>query len=158
MASDIRPGVPMQMFAELSGVPGRQFPVSIKEISQTADPTTQTFQVRLTMKGTRGVTALPGMTASVIAKFRGTGNLARRILVPVSAVVQPEGAEQIVWIVGPDESARRRPVKAGATTGDRIEILSGLRPGDRVVTAGAAFVRDGMKVRELGAALGDSMP
>jgi RND family efflux transporter MFP subunit len=158
IAEAIRPAHPVQMTAELSGIPGRQFPVSIKEMSQTADPATQTFQVRVTMQGTRGVSALPGMTASVTARFRGTGKPSRRIVVPVSAVAEPGSAEPIVWIVGQNETATRRAVTVGAVAGDQIEIVSGLRPGERIVTAGAAFVRDGMKVRDLGNAFGDIGP
>lgn len=156
MATDIR-SAGAQMVAELSGVPGRQFPVSIKEVSQTADPATQTFQVRVSMKGTRGITALPGMTAAVISTYRRPGNLTKRILVPISAV-QPETGDQVVWVIGSDQSASRRPVKLGSVTGDQIEIAAGLRPGERIVIAGAPFMRQGMLVRDLGDALGDSQP
>jgi multidrug efflux pump subunit AcrA (membrane-fusion protein) len=43
----------------------------------------------------------------------------------------------------------------GAAKDGEIEIVSGLKPGDRIAAAGAAFLRDGMKVRDLGNALGD---
>jgi RND family efflux transporter MFP subunit len=157
MATDIRSSRSLQMSAELSGIPGRQFPVTIKEISQTADPATQTFQVRVTMHGTRGVTALPGMTAAVTAKFRTRGN-SSRILVPASAVTQTAAAEPIVWIIGKNEIATRRTVRVGAVIGDRVEIASGLRPGERIAIAGASFLRDGIKVRDLGDAFGDAAP
>jgi RND family efflux transporter MFP subunit len=158
MASDIRSAALVNMSAELSGVPGRKFPVRIKEIAQTADPTTQTFQVRLSMKGTRGVMALPGMTATVTAAYRRTGALARRMLVPISAVSKQENGDQVAWVIGTDQCASRRRVQIGAPTGNQIEIITGLRPGDRVVVAGASFMREGMKVRDLGNALGDRQP
>jgi multidrug efflux system membrane fusion protein len=49
-----------------------------------------------------------------------------------------------------------RKVKLGAPTDDLIVIEEGLQPGDRIVVAGAPFMRDGMKVRDLGDALGGS--
>jgi multidrug efflux pump subunit AcrA (membrane-fusion protein) len=45
-------------------------------------------------------------------------------------------------------------VKVGAVTAGEIEILEGLQPGERIVVAGLTFLRDGMKVRDLGNALG----
>ena len=64
IAADVRSSAITQMVAEFSTAPGRQFPVRIKEVAQVADPTTQTFQVRVAMKAPRGVTVLPGMTAT----------------------------------------------------------------------------------------------
>jgi multidrug efflux pump subunit AcrA (membrane-fusion protein) len=42
----------------------------------------------------------------------------------------------------------------GAARGGDVEILQGLSPGDRIVVAGVTFLREGMKVRDLGNALG----
>jgi multidrug efflux pump subunit AcrA (membrane-fusion protein) len=62
--------------------------------------------------------------------------------------------EQVAWIIGSDETAARRPVTLGSVSGGDIEITSGLQPGDRIAVAGVTFLRDGMKVRDLGDALG----
>ena len=40
-----------------------------------------------------------------------------------------------------------RPVRTGSRQGGEIEILDGLRPGERIVTAGAGFVKEGDRVR-----------
>jgi multidrug efflux pump subunit AcrA (membrane-fusion protein) len=44
----------------------------------------------------------------------------------------------------------------GTATGGTVEIVSGLRPGDRIVVAGGWSLHDGMKVTDLGNALGES--
>jgi multidrug efflux pump subunit AcrA (membrane-fusion protein) len=77
--------------------------------------------------------------------------------VPVSAVVNPSG-QQTVWILEPDHTVRCRTVEMGHVKDGQVEILSGLRPGDRVAVAGATFLREGMKVRDLGGALGGGQP
>ena len=154
IAGDVRSPAITQMVAEFSTAPGRQFPVRIKEVAQVADPSTQTFQVRVAMKAPRGVTALPGMTATITVTYQRPGTLGRRILVPISAVYKQAGGDQVVWVIGPYEMVRRRIVKMGAATGGDVEIVSGLRPGDRIVVAGAPFLTEGMKVRDLGDALG----
>ncbi len=60
MAADIRSADIVQMVAEFSGAPGLQFPVQIREVAQVADPTTQTFQIRVAMKAPPDVNLLPG--------------------------------------------------------------------------------------------------
>lgn len=153
MISDIRTADIVQMVAEFSAAPGLQFPVHIKEVAQAADPTTQTFQVRVAMLAQPNVQILPGMTATVEVTYRRANVLDQRLLVPVSAVSQTDGGEQVAWVVGSNQLVSRRPVKVGAATGRQIEITSGLSPGDRIAVAGVTFLREGMKVRDLGDAL-----
>lgn len=154
MAADIQSADILQMVAELSGAPGLQFPVRIREIAQVADPTTQTFKVRTAMQPPEGVRALPGMTATVTATYRRARILGNQIRVPISAVLKEAGGEQIAWVFGADNTVTRRPVKLGEVAGGDVEIISGLQPGDRIAVAGVTFLRDGMKVRDLGDALG----
>ncbi len=154
MSADLRSADIVQMYAEFSGAPGLQFPVQIREIAQTADPTTQTFQLRVAMKLPPGVNLLPGMTSMVTITYRCASILGNRILVPISAVLREAAGEQVAWVVGPDQMVARRPVKIGEATGGQIEIIEGLKPGDRIAVAGVTFLREGMKVRDLGDALG----
>jgi RND family efflux transporter MFP subunit len=151
MASGIRSPDIVGMAAEMGGAPGRQYPVRIKEIAQVADPITQTFPVRFEMPSPSGATVLPGMTATITVSYRRPRN---RILVPISAVSKIDTGEQVAWVLGPDGIVRAHPVTMGVARDGDVEILDGLNPGDRVVVAGAAFLRDGMKVRDLGNALG----
>jgi RND family efflux transporter MFP subunit len=154
MASDIRSTAFTKLAAEFSTAPGVQFPVRIKEVAQVADPTTQTFKVRVAMAAPRRVTVLPGMTATVVATYRRPGARRGRILVPISAVFKEDTGEQVTMVIGPDQLISRRLVKMGAATGGQVEIVEGLRPGDRIVVAGAPFLSPGMRVRDLGDALG----
>jgi len=154
MASDIRASDIVQIVAEFSGAPGREFPVRIREVAQAADPVTQTFTIRVAMLAQEGVNLLPGMTASVTATFRRADILGDRILVPVSSVYKDSSGEQVAWVVGPDQAVSRRPVKLGEAMGGEIEVVEGLQPGDRIAVAGVTFLREGMKVRDLGNALG----
>jgi membrane fusion protein, multidrug efflux system len=154
MAADLRSADIVQMLAEFSGVPGVQFPVHIKEVAQRADPITQTFKVRAGMRAPTDVNVLPGMTATVTLTYRRASILGNRILVPISAVYKEPAGQQVVWAIGPDETAVRRPVTIGEITGGQIEIMDGVAPGDRIAVAGVTLLREGMKVRDLGDALG----
>lgn len=51
-----------------------------------------------------------------------------------------------VYLVNGDGTVSVRPVKLGVTDGDRVEVQSGLSPGDRIVIDGADKLREGAKV------------
>jgi RND family efflux transporter MFP subunit len=154
MAGDIRLSDIVEMVAELSGAPGVSFPVELREIAQVADPTTQTFKVRTAMQAPEDIRALPGMTATVTVTYRRAQVLDQRLLIPISAVFKNADGHQGVWVIGPDSTVSRREIKLGDPTGGKIEITQGLEPGERIATAGVTHLRDGMKVRDLGDALG----
>lgn len=62
------------------------------------------------------------------------------ISVPVEALSEQQG-QFFVYVKVHDDAYQKRPVSLGADAGDRVEILSGLQPGDKVVTSGVTFVR-----------------
>jgi RND family efflux transporter MFP subunit len=154
MASDIQTADIVQLVAQVSGAPGLEFPVRIREIAQVADPTTQTFKVRAAMPAPEGVRVLPGMTATVTLTYRRASILGQQILVPVAAILKESGGEQVAWVLSTDGKVSRRPVKLGTVTGGDVEVTSGLEPGERIAVAGVTFLRDSMQVRDLGDALG----
>jgi RND family efflux transporter MFP subunit len=153
MIAALRSADIVQMSAEISGAPGLEFPVRIREFAQVADPITQTFQIRAAMQSPPGMNLLPGMTARVTLTYRRASILDNRILVPISAVFKDATGEQVAWVIGPDLTVSRRQVKLGEATAGQIEIAEGLQPGDRIAVAGVTFLREGMKVRDLGDAL-----
>ena len=67
------------------------------------------------------------------------------VLTPTAAVLT--GAPgTYVWLVKPDNTVTVRPVKLGPSDGEHTAILSGLQPGDKVVTDGLDRLREGAKV------------
>jgi membrane fusion protein, multidrug efflux system len=150
MAADLRSADIVQKLASFNGAPGLLFPVHIKEIAQRADPITQTFTVRVGMKSPPGVNLLPGMTGTVTLTYRRASILGGQILVPITAIIKENTVGEVAWVVGPDGKVERRSVKTGSVTGDSIVVLEGLQPGDRIAVAGAQFLHEGMKVRDLG--------
>ncbi len=158
LASELSRADIVQLIAEISGAPGLAIPVYIREIGQVADPVTQTFKVRVGLQAPPGVRILPGMTATVTMTYRRANILGSRILVPIASVSKTASGEQVVWLIGNDGTVASRSVKVGAATGEQIEVLEGLQPGDRIVIAGVRFLRDGMKVKDLGNDLGGNTP
>lgn len=60
--------------------------------------------------------------------------------VPVTAVLVKEGSKRVVYVEERGGRFVARPVEAGEERGGRVRVLSGLQPGDRVVTKGALLV------------------
>jgi RND family efflux transporter MFP subunit len=154
MAAELSGSDIVEMVAELSAAPGLRFPVQIREVAQVADPTTQTFTIRTAMQAPEGIRLLPGMTATVVINYRRASILGDRIMVPISAVFKRDNGDQVVWIIGEDQESVPRQIKTGVASGGQIEITEGIKPGDRIATAGVSFLREGMKVRDLGDQLG----
>ena len=59
----------VKVFASFQDQPGREYPLTFKEIATKADAKTQTFEATYLMKQWEKGTVLPGMTASVTVDF-----------------------------------------------------------------------------------------
>lgn len=67
------------------------------------------------------------------------------VVVPTSAIERGQQGT-FVYVVTAEETAAARPVKLGATEGERVAIIEGLQVGEKIVTDGADKLRDGQKV------------
>lgn len=86
----------------------------------------------------------PGMFASAAI----TTNSGMRMVVPQKAVQSQSDASVIVFTLSGVDTVRTQRVKLGdPASGDKVEIMSGLQLGDRVVVDGAGYLKDGDKVR-----------
>jgi membrane fusion protein (multidrug efflux system) len=74
-----------------------------------------------------------------------TGNITGALLVPQAAVNQQQGSYQVT-VIGTDNRAQLRTVEVGPRVGPLWVITSGLKPGERVVAAGAEKARNGEAV------------
>ena len=63
-------------------------------------------------------------------------------LIPRSAV-QSIGDRSVVYVLAEGEDGRfsERPVRLGPAVGDSVQVLQGVKPGERVVTEGSFFLR-----------------
>jgi multidrug efflux system membrane fusion protein len=67
------------------------------------------------------------------------------VVVPVSAVRQ-SGSGEYVFVLMQDRTVKQRQVVRGQMVGDRVQVVSGLQIGERVITEGADRLRDGARV------------
>lgn len=124
----------------VSAYPNVIFPAKVASISPTADPKSRTFQVKV-----RPEPADSRLKAGMFAQVRIiTQQKANALLVPKDAVVTKSG--QATVFVVKDGTAHAVPVKTGLSSGNNVEVTSGLSAGEEVVVAGQADLRDGDKV------------
>ena len=143
MLSSIRPG--QQIVARAAAWPDQPFRGQIDTIAPVIDPATRAVTVRAALPNPDRKLK-PGMLLTVAIETQPRVSLS----VPELAVIG-EGDERFVYVVGEDGVARRREVRTGIRSDGRVEIVDGLRPGQRVVTEGVVKLTDGMKVRLAGA-------
>jgi RND family efflux transporter MFP subunit len=93
--------------------------------------------------------ARSGMVADVeVAAAVAPGQSAQStILVPTLALLDARADQGVVFVVDAENIARRRAVRTAGVTQEGVLVVEGLAPGDRVVSSGAAYVRDGEPVR-----------
>jgi RND family efflux transporter MFP subunit len=115
----------------------------IREISPMADPTTRTFKVRVSLSSPPPAMKL-GMTAAVAI----ADSAARpAISIPVAAVYQAGNATPAVWVVTDDKTVTLRSIQTGNYGRDNtVQVSSGLRKGERIVTAGVHKLTEGQPV------------
>ncbi|MEL7535808.1 MAG: efflux RND transporter periplasmic adaptor subunit [Pseudomonadota bacterium] len=112
----------------------------VESIGSRIDPVTRSAQVRAVLPNDDGLLR-PGMllTVNVIVNER------LGIRVPARAVVQ-ESVRAYVFVATAEDIAERREVKLGSRSADHVEILAGLKIGERVVVSGVVKLRDGSSV------------
>jgi multidrug efflux pump subunit AcrA (membrane-fusion protein) len=133
----LRTGQPARISVDVR--PGRVYPGVVREILPVAEGLSRSSRVRVSLAG--------GRDLPVGAFARATVPVARKsgvISVPADAVLSEAGVNYVFAIEG--DRAKRRNVQLGIREGDRVEITAGLKPGNRIVTAGSPAVVDGTRV------------
>lgn len=113
---------------------------TVSRIYPTIDPTTRSGTLEISLSpAPEG--ARPGQFARV--KF----SIARQqvLLLPFGSLRQSANGSY-VFVTDSDNKVQIRPLETGLKTGEQIEILAGLQPGERVITRGFTNLKPGMQV------------
>ncbi|POA98153.1 efflux RND transporter periplasmic adaptor subunit [Chromobacterium sinusclupearum] len=116
----------------------------LRELAADADPVTRTYPARIALSGdSRGLQL--GMTADVALPAQAS----HQLRLPLSALLDLQG-KHYVWTID-DKTLRvsRKPVKVAAIDSDNAVIASGVRAGDKVVTAGVHLLHEQQRIKLL---------
>lgn len=126
--------------------PNESFPGTITAINSAVDTTTRTIQVRATIQNDK-LLLLPGMFATVDI---AVGQSRQLVTLPQTAITYNSYGDT-VFIVNHGKDSQGKDqlianqvfVTLGDTRGDQVAILSGVSPGDQIVTAGQLKIKNG---------------
>ncbi len=144
----ITPSTPTRISVEATG---RSFVGGRIEKGVQADALTHTYDVRVRVDN-RGRALLPGMVAKVevgnapAVQAEGTAAATPFISLPLTAIQRRADGSLFAWTIDEANSAHRTPIEIGQTVANRVEIISGLTSGQRVVTEGYQKLSEGTKV------------
>jgi membrane fusion protein, heavy metal efflux system len=129
---------------ELNAYPDRRLAGRVTNISKLLDANTRATKVRIELPNEAGILR-PNMFATIHFVAQGT---ATRTVIPSSAVLRLQDRDW-VFVKLNGQQFRRTEVVAGPVNADKTQqILSGLRPGDQVVTTALLFDREVQKSTE----------
>jgi RND family efflux transporter MFP subunit len=129
-------------------LPGKIFSAEVREVG-VENTGKSTYPLKLLIKENTDAIR-PGMVGEATFTFETEGD-AVLYVPPVSVVARPD-ATHYVWVVeGEPPVARMRDVEIGNLTTRGLQIRSGLKPGDVVVTRGVHKLIEGVEVQPLNA-------
>ncbi len=142
--------VGLQVTAEVDAFPGKTFQGEITAVNPLVDTATRNVQVRATLKNPDRVLT-PGMYATVDI---AAGAPQRYVTLPQTAISYNSYGDTVFLVDDKGQDAQGRPVKTvrqvfvttGMTRGDQVAILSGVKDGDTVVSAGGLKLRNGVQI------------
>src|SRR5205085_1278524 len=110
-----------------------KFPGTVTLVSPALDPNSTTVEIWVQAANARqqlrpGVTAQLSITAQTVHDA---------LVVPAIALLNASGEQAQVMVIGGDGTAQSRDVKTGIQSGEDVQIVSGLKAGEQIVTQGA---------------------
>lgn len=133
------PGQATQLRAD--AWPGETFTATVTRISPTANAASGTFRLTLAVP-THDGRLRPGMFARLDIVYAVHHDA---LLIPAQAILDDDAETTAVFVVA-EGHAQRRDVVTGVLSDGRIQVVSGLAPGEQVIVVGQSGVRDGAPV------------
>ena len=132
----------MEFDITVDAYPNEVFKGTVNLLYPTVNSSTHTFPVEVICQNA-DQRLRPGMFARVTATF-GTNH---SVVVPDVAVVKQQGSgEHFIYVLNADNTVTYTKVELGRRLGNRYEILSGIKEGDKIVTEGQIRLKNGVSV------------
>lgn len=139
----VRPAIGSAATASLYGGSGARFPAHLRQLSQSADPATRTYEARYVLDGA-GAAAPLGATVTVALDKSAGGDTPMEA--PLGAIYDP-GSGPGVWRVE-NGTVHFQPIKV-VSLGTETAKIGGIASGSLIVALGADRLREGGRVRTM---------
>lgn len=128
----------------ITGLAGAPRQGRVTRVAAKSDAATGGFNAEIAVTPIEGLRS--GLVAEVDIEASGGGGEAGPIRAPTLALLDARADQGVVLVVDAKNVAKRRAVQTAGVDGDSVLIVGGLEAGERVVSSGAAYVRDGQTV------------
>ena len=129
-----------EVILKVDGFPGSEFKGKVNIIFPNVEEKTRTLQVEALVPNNNGILK-PGLFAKVILYTAGERDT---IVVPVTALLYE--AEKVKVFIIEGDRAKEREVKLGSKYGELMEIIDGVKEGEKIVAIGQQNLSEGAKV------------
>ncbi|MBM3459696.1 MAG: efflux RND transporter periplasmic adaptor subunit, partial [Armatimonadetes bacterium] len=113
---------------QVDSQPGKTYEGTISRIGREADPATRTYPVEI-----RELTSVVGLRLGMTADVNVEGRTIRDALLIPAVALQTEQDRTQVWVLGSDSRVQSRPVRIKSRDSKTVQVIEGLRAGERVV-------------------------
>jgi RND family efflux transporter MFP subunit len=137
LAGKVKVGMPITILLASESSPRAG---TIGELIPAVDPATRTFLIKAYLKD-------PSLRSGLYAKIRIPEGKKQVMLIPAKAVME-KGLLTGVYVVDTQGVMTYRIIKTGQVFGDQVEIVSGIKPGERIAVAGLERAIDGGVVKQ----------
>jgi membrane fusion protein (multidrug efflux system) len=132
----------LKVFVTAAAFPEREFAGTVAGVDSRIDPVSRSVTVRAVVPNPEGQ-----LKSGMFLNVRLAPDARDALMIPEAALM-PEQSRQFLYVVE-DGRATRREVRIGRREPGRVEVVTGLKPGERVIVEGTQKVREGGAVREL---------
>jgi HlyD family secretion protein len=120
----------------------KPLPGKVSVVSPALDPNSTTVEIWVQAKNPKE-RLRPGTTVQISMLARSVPDA---LTIPAEALLTAQDGTTTVMVAGSDGRAHQRAVKVGIRDGDRVQVVEGLQPGERVVASGAYGLPDNHKI------------
>ena len=131
----------MQAQARLDALPGMVLAAQVSRVFPELDARMRTRTIELEIQEEADIAV--GMFGHIRLILEAVEDA---VVVPAQAILVTQGEQQIAFVTS-DGKAIRRVVQTGIEADGRVQILSGLAPGEQIIIAGQERLRDGAEIR-----------
>lgn len=128
--------VGQQALVSVQSYPDRRFDGTVAWVSDVIEEQTRTLRIRVEVDNREGLLR-PGTFARIALKIASKDG----VIAIAPAAIQRQGGEMVVFVDEGDGRYARREVTLGIRTPDKVEIVRGVDPGERVVVEGGFLLK-----------------
>lgn len=128
---------------EVAALNGKKFQGKITSLNPVADIISRTYSAKILVQN-QGYELKPGMVCDVTI---GSGLASNKVLVPYVAVSADADGKPYVFVVSQDKNrVRKQNITTGNFFDNKIEVTSGLNPGETIVVEGKEKLSDNSQI------------